>query len=221
MGCTLAWRLWFPLVRGSQAARRLERRPPRHEVCARLGAETRGQIRRQSRAGHPPRRLGRWRRRGVVIHGGEWHLGHQPVPWGECKLLPWLSSGCLLRRKTCQIVAASPYLPTQPNYNDDIPTRRYYELSAAVGCPSSGPVFDCLVATNFSVLQDVNYNFTNTHADVPYGNWWVDSSILFACSSLIRARGDTGLSYPSPTAPSSSIGRADSWPRRGSMARES
>ncbi|KAK0747257.1 Alpha/Beta hydrolase protein [Apiosordaria backusii] len=65
-------------------------------------------------------------------------------------------------------LAQSPYLPYQPNFNDAIPTSRYYAFSAAAGCPSSGSVFSCLVGKSAADLETAAVAVT---ASAPYGTW--------------------------------------------------
>ncbi|WPJ66373.1 hypothetical protein SMAC4_14039 [Sordaria macrospora] len=65
-------------------------------------------------------------------------------------------------------IANSPYLPFQYNYNDAIPTSRYYAFSQAAGCPSSGNVFACLQSKDSATLQQANAVVTN---QAPYGYW--------------------------------------------------
>ncbi|KAK3368698.1 Alpha/Beta hydrolase protein [Podospora didyma] len=67
-----------------------------------------------------------------------------------------------------QSIAASPYLPFQYNFNAAVPTSKYYAFSQAVGCPSSGDVFDCLVGTDTTVLQQANFAITQQSE---YGYW--------------------------------------------------
>ncbi|PMD30492.1 inactive carboxylesterase 4 [Hyaloscypha variabilis F] len=68
------------------------------------------------------------------------------------------------------LISASPYLPTQPNYSDPIPTQHYYDFAKSAGCPSSGEVFDCLVAKDSLTLQYAS-NLVSTNAPTPHGNW--------------------------------------------------
>jgi carboxylesterase type B len=69
-----------------------------------------------------------------------------------------------------QLIAASPYLPSQPNYNDAIVTQHYYKFARDAGCPSSGNVFDCLKSKDTATLQASNSNQSIT-PPTPYGNW--------------------------------------------------
>ncbi|EAA26865.2 hypothetical protein GE21DRAFT_5167 [Neurospora crassa] len=65
-------------------------------------------------------------------------------------------------------IVNSPYLPFQYNYNDAIPTSRYYAFAQAAGCPSSGDVFACLQSKDSATLQQANYVVTN---QAPHGYW--------------------------------------------------
>ncbi|KAE8441324.1 hypothetical protein EG329_005519 [Mollisiaceae sp. DMI_Dod_QoI] len=68
------------------------------------------------------------------------------------------------------IISASPFLPTQPNFSDPIPTQHYYDFAKSVGCPSSGEVFDCLVSKDSLTLQYAS-NLVSTNLPTPHGNW--------------------------------------------------
>lgn len=72
---------------------------------------------------------------------------------------------------TQKAIAASPYLPTQPYYNDEIPKNRYRDFAIAAGCPDSGPVFDCLVSADSQTLMLANAYASSPPNDVPFGNW--------------------------------------------------
>ncbi|KAK3987546.1 putative lipase [Cladorrhinum sp. PSN332] len=65
-------------------------------------------------------------------------------------------------------IAQSPYLPFQPSYNAAMPTSKYYQFSAAAGCPSSGSVFSCLVGKDTATLQAASFAVT---AASTYGYW--------------------------------------------------
>lgn len=65
-------------------------------------------------------------------------------------------------------IAASPYLPFQYNYNDTVPTSKYYDFAAAAGCPSTGNVFSCLVSKDTNTLQQANFAITQQST---YGFW--------------------------------------------------
>lgn len=65
-------------------------------------------------------------------------------------------------------IANSPYLPFQYNYNDALPTSRYYAFSQAAGCPSSGKVFACLQSKDSATLQQANAVVAQ---QAPYGYW--------------------------------------------------
>lgn len=59
------------------------------------------------------------------------------------------------------IIAASPYLPTQWAYNDFTPSQAYYQLAETVGCLSgsviaNGTIFSCLQAADTIALQNAS-----------------------------------------------------------------
>ncbi|KUJ07904.1 alpha/beta-hydrolase [Mollisia scopiformis] len=68
------------------------------------------------------------------------------------------------------IISASPFLPSQPNFSDPIPTQHYYDFSKSAGCPSSGTVFDCLITKDSLTLQYAS-NLVSTNLPTPHGNW--------------------------------------------------
>ncbi|CAJ2501354.1 Uu.00g042070.m01.CDS01 [Anthostomella pinea] len=58
-------------------------------------------------------------------------------------------------------IASSPFLPTQWRYDGSAPTEAYNRFAEAAGCSTAdvatnGTVFDCLVATDSSVLQNAS-----------------------------------------------------------------
>ena len=69
-----------------------------------------------------------------------------------------------------QIITASAWVPTQPYFDDPISIQHYYDFSAAAGCPSTGDVFDCLVAKDSLTLQYAS-NKVSTSLPTPHANW--------------------------------------------------
>ncbi|OBT45571.1 hypothetical protein VE00_03497 [Pseudogymnoascus sp. WSF 3629] len=65
-------------------------------------------------------------------------------------------------------IVSSPYLPVQNNYDAAFPTQRFYDFSVAAGCPSSGSVFDCLIAKDSMTLQQASSQISTTQT---YGTW--------------------------------------------------
>lgn len=64
-----------------------------------------------------------------------------------------------------QIIAASPYLPQQYNYNDFVPSQSYYAFASAAGCfgppalaqnDASASIFQCLVNKDSEALQNAS-----------------------------------------------------------------
>ncbi|KAK3349475.1 inactive carboxylesterase 4 [Lasiosphaeria hispida] len=68
------------------------------------------------------------------------------------------------------LIAASPWIPTQPYYDNAITSRHYYDLASLVGCPSRGAVFGCLVSKD-SLLLQYAANIVSTNSPTPHGNW--------------------------------------------------
>ncbi|KAK4649815.1 hypothetical protein QC762_704820 [Podospora pseudocomata] len=74
-------------------------------------------------------------------------------------------------------LAQSPYLPYQPNFNDAIPTSRYYAFSAAAGCPSSGSVFSCLLSKSAADLELASLSVTASSTQGSWGFWPVTDGV--------------------------------------------
>lgn len=60
-------------------------------------------------------------------------------------------------------------MPTQPRYDDEVPTRDYHRLANAVGC--EGPAaFDCLVEADSLELQRAANSLSSSEPTF-YGSW--------------------------------------------------
>lgn len=69
------------------------------------------------------------------------------------------------------LIPVSPYLPTQPRFDDKVIVERYKAFAKLAGCPVHGPAsFDCLVAADTLTLQYASSNLT-VGSLVPYLNW--------------------------------------------------
>jgi carboxylesterase type B len=75
------------------------------------------------------------------------------------------------------VIAASPYLPSQPKYNGWVPSQAYYAFAEQAGCFTGAAfgntmqystIFECLVNTRSSVLMKANALVT---ASGTYGTW--------------------------------------------------
>jgi len=66
----------------------------------------------------------------------------------------------------------SPWVPTQPYYDDPISIRNYYNFAKAAGCPQAGDVFDCLVGKDTLSLQYAS-NLVSQSPPTVHGNWCV------------------------------------------------
>jgi len=72
-----------------------------------------------------------------------------------------------------KLIAASPYLPTQYNYSDSVPTNLFDRFAGAVNCTESTPqdeqlVLECLRSRDTNDLQTANVVVS---ASGPYGTW--------------------------------------------------
>ncbi|KAK3314300.1 carboxylesterase [Apodospora peruviana] len=72
-------------------------------------------------------------------------------------------------------IASSPYLPTQPNYDDELPTDYYLQFAQRAGCLGnddnsldSAAVFKCLQNADSILLQKAS---ANTSYSAKYGQW--------------------------------------------------
>ncbi|OAA59785.1 inactive carboxylesterase 4 [Niveomyces insectorum RCEF 264] len=75
------------------------------------------------------------------------------------------------------IFAASPWIPTQPVFDEAIAERHYADFVAAAGCNGTLPgpnasasAFDCLVTRDSLTLQRAS-NWVSTNPPTPYSNW--------------------------------------------------
>ncbi|PSN69731.1 alpha/beta-hydrolase [Corynespora cassiicola Philippines] len=73
-------------------------------------------------------------------------------------------------------ITASPYLPTQYNYNDFVPTQAYYAFATAAGCPpafaygnTSKTIFQCLVDQDTDILKEASNRVSVSGGT--YGSW--------------------------------------------------
>ncbi|RYP53365.1 hypothetical protein DL768_001610 [Monosporascus sp. mg162] len=71
------------------------------------------------------------------------------------------------------IIAASPYLPAQWNYDDSQPSESYYRFADRAGCltdeiAAKGSVFGCLVSADTAVLKSASDYVSTTGR---YGHW--------------------------------------------------
>lgn len=68
-------------------------------------------------------------------------------------------------------IVASPYLPTQWEYNDIAPSQSYYLFAQAAGCLNQGgneTIFECLQGKDTLVLQNAS---AYVSAGGKYGQW--------------------------------------------------
>ncbi|KAK4205450.1 Alpha/Beta hydrolase protein [Triangularia verruculosa] len=53
-------------------------------------------------------------------------------------------------------IASSPYLPTQPNFDDPLPTEYYHQLARRANCLNATSIFTCLEQSDTLVLQNAS-----------------------------------------------------------------
>ncbi|KAI1408326.1 alpha/beta-hydrolase [Hypoxylon sp. FL1857] len=90
------------------------------------------------------------------------------------------------------IIASSPYLPTQWEYDGTWPTEYYNRFAESVGCSTdevkaNGSVFECLVSADTIALQNASYSVSTSAL---YGQW---AFIPVTDGTLIRERPTTQL----------------------------
>ncbi|KAK7745976.1 hypothetical protein SLS53_002696 [Cytospora paraplurivora] len=74
-------------------------------------------------------------------------------------------------------IVASPYLPTQWDFDGSEPTQAYHRLATEVGCADergrrllNQSTFECLVSVDSFTLQNASAHVSSGR-DVPYGHW--------------------------------------------------
>ncbi|KAI1822158.1 carboxylesterase [Xylaria intraflava] len=80
------------------------------------------------------------------------------------------------------LIPASPYLPTQWNFDDAWPTESYQAFVDGAGCADAEVPFKCLLSVDTVVLQNVS---AKVSASANYGQW---AFIPVTDGSLIRKR---------------------------------
>ncbi|KAK0625187.1 Alpha/Beta hydrolase protein [Bombardia bombarda] len=111
-------------------------------------------------------------------------IGGESAGGGSVMLLAMANGGeektSLFRRA----ISSSPYLPTQPNFDDPLPTEYYQEFARRAGClsPDSDSAFKCLQNADTLVLQNAS---AYTSYGAKYGQW---SFIPVTDGKLIRKR---------------------------------
>ncbi|TLD28250.1 hypothetical protein PspLS_03883 [Pyricularia sp. CBS 133598] len=116
----------------------------------------------------------KWVQRHIQKFGGDPRrvtIGGQSAGGGSVMLLAVARDGALGEQLFTNLIPVSPYLPTQPRYDDKVIVERYQAFAKFAGCPVDGPAsFDCLVAVDTLTLQHASSNLT-VGSLVPYSNW--------------------------------------------------
>ncbi|TLS23977.1 hypothetical protein PpBr36_08728 [Pyricularia pennisetigena] len=116
----------------------------------------------------------KWVQRHIRKFGGDPRrvtIGGQSAGGGSVMLLAVARDGVLGEQLFTNLIPASPYLPTQPRYDDRVIVERYRAFARLAGCPTDGLAsFDCLVAADTLTLQYANSNLT-VGSLIPYSNW--------------------------------------------------
>ncbi|KAH8841002.1 hypothetical protein MCOR27_002742 [Pyricularia oryzae] len=116
----------------------------------------------------------KWVQRHIQKFGGDPRrvtIGGQSAGGGSVMLLAVARDGALREQLFTNLIPVSPYLPTQPRFDDKVIVERYKAFAKLAGCPVHGPAsFDCLVAADTLTLQYASSNLT-VGSLVPYLNW--------------------------------------------------
>ncbi|UPX18276.1 uncharacterized protein EKO05_0008580 [Ascochyta rabiei] len=87
---------------------------------------------------------------------------------GGVMLLGIAQNGTLGTSLFSGIVAASPYLPPQYNFDASIPTQKYQSFASRAGCANSTETLACLRSKDSTTLQAANSAENSANF---YGNW--------------------------------------------------
>ncbi|GAB1316190.1 Carboxylic ester hydrolase [Madurella fahalii] len=89
------------------------------------------------------------------------------------------------------LIAASPWIPTQPYFDDPTQIQHYRNFASLAGCRSQLNTFDCLVSKDSLTLQYAAH-LVSTNPPTPHGNWAfipvTDGSYVAGPPSLQLAR---------------------------------
>lgn len=69
-----------------------------------------------------------------------------------------------------QIIAPSPWIPTQPYFDEPISVRHFNDFATVAGCATARDVFDCLVAKDSLTLHYAS-NLVSGNPPTAPGNW--------------------------------------------------
>ncbi len=168
-----AWSIRLPCLSRSQIPRRAERGPSRPEIRPRVGSEAHQQVWGQPRQGDDCWGVGGWRfcfATRSCLERDDWNGVVQKCKNSFPQLrLFVLAVDWFFYIDVTKIIAASPWVPTQPFHDDPITVRHYRDFAGLVGC-SGETVFDCLVSKDSLTLQYAA-NVVSTSAPTPHGNW--------------------------------------------------
>ncbi|KAI1768600.1 carboxylesterase family protein [Hypoxylon sp. FL1150] len=100
-----------------------------------------------------------WVQKYIHLFGGdpsEVTIAGSSAGGGGVMLLAMANGGTEVDSLFKGVIPASPYLPTQWDFDGEWPTKYYRAFVDQVGCTSSESVFDCLVAADTLTLQNAN-----------------------------------------------------------------
>ncbi|KAN0065949.1 hypothetical protein ACQY0O_001083 [Thecaphora frezii] len=122
----------------------------------------------------------RWVQHHIGLFGGDRHrvtLFGQSAGGGSAMLQAMAYNGSQGTALFHNVIASSPYLPTQYRYSDVQPTQTYYAFAQRVGCRtdvafanSDKSLFDCLVHADTEALQEASNQVTQSGV---FGAWAV------------------------------------------------
>lgn len=106
---------------------------------------------------------------------------------GSVVMLLGIAQNGKLGKSVAKGIAASPWLPSQYDYNHATPTARFNAFASSVGCASSNAVLDCLRSKDSLALQQASNAISTTGT---YATW---AFIPVTDGSFITSRPSSAL----------------------------
>ncbi|KIM98286.1 hypothetical protein OIDMADRAFT_167121 [Oidiodendron maius Zn] len=113
-----------------------------------------------------------WVQNYIHLFGGDPRrvtIGGESAGAGAVMLLSLLCGGHLGESLFTSVIGASPYLPKQFNYDDDVAQSAYAYVASQTGCTGAQSVFDCLVQANATMLSTAGQSLGNSRTYTSWG----------------------------------------------------